>query len=128
MAASPGAWCCCSAACSSPFAGGRRTVASWLRAGELGQDYKRFYYLLGSVGRKVEWIALCLLRLVTSRVHAGDILLFAIDDTPTQRAGPQVEGAGIHHNTPRRDPPSRSSSTAMSGSPSPGSCSTPAGV
>jgi hypothetical protein len=25
-------------------------------------------------------------------------LVFAIDDTPTKRAGPMVEGAGIHHN------------------------------
>src|SRR5208283_5164987 len=25
-------------------------------------------------------------------------LLFALDDTPTQRYGPQVEGAGLHHN------------------------------
>ena len=28
----------------------------------------------------------------------GDRLLFAIDDTPTARYGPCVEGAGIHHN------------------------------
>jgi hypothetical protein len=80
------------------FAQGRRTVASWLRAGDLGQDYQRYYYFLGSLGRKVEWVALRLLRLVTSRLPLGDILLFGIDDTPTQRAGPQVEGAGIHHN------------------------------
>jgi hypothetical protein len=80
------------------FARGRRTVASWLRAGELGQDYKRYYYFLGSLGRKVEWVALRLLRLAASRLPLGDILLFAIDDTPTKRAGPQVEGAGIHHN------------------------------
>jgi hypothetical protein len=80
------------------FAKGRRTVASWLRAGELGQDYKRYYYLLGSLGRKLEWVALRLLLLVASRLPLGDTLLFAIDDTPTKRAGPHVEGAGIHHN------------------------------
>ena len=33
------------------FARGRRTVASWLRACVAGRDYKRYYYLLGSVGR-----------------------------------------------------------------------------
>jgi hypothetical protein len=80
------------------FAQGRRTVASWLRAGDLGQDFKRYYYLLGSLGRKVEWVALRLLCLVTSRLPVSDILLFGIDDTPTKRAGPWVEGAGTHHN------------------------------
>src|SRR5262249_5974066 len=25
-------------------------------------------------------------------------LTFAIDDTPTRRSGPKVEGAGVHHN------------------------------
>src|SRR5262245_38685858 len=34
------------------FARGRRTVTSWLRACAVGDDYKRYYYLLGSVGRK----------------------------------------------------------------------------
>jgi hypothetical protein len=80
------------------FAQGRRTVACWLRAGGLGHDYKRFYCFLGSVGRKVEWVALRLLRLAASRLPLGDTLLFALDDTPTKRAGPLVEGAGIHHN------------------------------
>jgi hypothetical protein len=27
-----------------------------------------------------------------------DRLTFGIDDTPTQRYGPEVEGAGVHHN------------------------------
>ena len=39
------------------FARGRRTVASWLRACAAGRDYKRYYYLLGSVGRKALAIA-----------------------------------------------------------------------
>ena len=29
---------------------------------------------------------------------SGDHLLFAIDDTPTKRYGPFIQGAGIHHN------------------------------
>lgn len=80
------------------FAQGRRTVASWLRAGDLGSDYKPFYRFLGSVGRSVGFIASMLLRLLASQLPLDDILLFAIDDTPTKRAGPLVEGAGIHHN------------------------------
>jgi hypothetical protein len=80
------------------FAQGRRTVACWLRAGDLSHDYQRFYGFLGSLGRKVEWVALHLLRLAASQLPLGDTLLFALDDTPTKRAGPLVEGAGIHHN------------------------------
>lgn len=80
------------------FAQGRRTVASWLRAGDLGHDYKRFYLFLGSVGRSVGFIASLLLRLLAAQLPFDDILLFALDDSPTKRAGPFVEGAGIHHN------------------------------
>ena len=80
------------------FARGRQTVASWLRAGELGDDYKAYYYFLGSLGRKVKWLAFLLLRQALRVIEPGDRLLFALDDTPTKRYGPLVEGAGIHHN------------------------------
>src|SRR5262245_8832943 len=80
------------------FARGRRTVSSWLRAGELSDDYRAYYYLLGSLGRKVKWLAAALLRRVLQVVNPGERILFAIDDTPTKRYGPHVEGAGIHHN------------------------------
>lgn len=80
------------------FAQGRQTVASWLRAGGLGQDFKAYYYFLGSLGRKVNWLAGLLLQQALSVVGSGERLLFAIDDTATKRYGPHVEGAGIHHN------------------------------
>lgn len=80
------------------FAQGRRTVASWLRAADLGHDYKAFYLFLGSVGRGVGYIASLLLRQVAAQLPLGERLLFALDDTPTKRAGPMVEGAGIHRN------------------------------
>jgi hypothetical protein len=80
------------------FARGRRTVASWLRAGGLGDDYKAYYYFLGSLGRKVKYVASLVLRRAVDVVAPGDRLLFALDDTPTPRYGPQVEGAGVHHN------------------------------
>jgi hypothetical protein len=80
------------------FAQGRRTVASWLRAAGLGDDYKAYYYFLGSLGRKVNYIAALLLRHAVAVIEPGERLLFGLDDTPTQRYGPQVEGAGIHHN------------------------------
>jgi hypothetical protein len=80
------------------FARGRLTVSSWLRAGELSDDYQSYYYFLGSLGRKVKSLALVVLRLVLHVVNPGERILFAIDDTPTKRYGPHVEGAGIHHN------------------------------
>ena len=80
------------------FAQGRRTVASWLRAGRLGADYKAYYYFLGSLGRNVKYIAFLLLRRAVTVIEPGERLLFALDDTPTKRYGPQVKGAGIHHN------------------------------
>ena len=80
------------------FAQGRRTVASWLRGADLGADFRRYYYFLGSLGHKVSYIAYGLLRRAIEVIGTEDRLLFAIDDTPTKRYGPKVEGAGIHHN------------------------------
>lgn len=80
------------------FAQGRRTVASWLRGGGLGGDFQRYYYFLGSLGRNVKWVATPLLRLAIQVIQPGERLLVALDDTPTKRQGPKVEGAGIHHN------------------------------
>lgn len=80
------------------FARGRRTVASWLRAAGLGADFPAYYYFLAAVGRCTPSLAGSLLRLVLEHVGSGDRLLFALDDTPTPRYGPQVQGAGIHHN------------------------------
>ena len=99
------------------FARGRRTVASWLRLSR-GCDYKRYYYLLGSVGRKALAIAGVLLRILLKRLPGdgpGTPLVFAIDDSPTKRYGPHVEGAGKHHN-PTPGPAGSRSSTATSGS------------
>ncbi|MCA1820113.1 MAG: transposase [Halobacteriales archaeon] len=80
------------------FAQGRRTVASWLRAAGLGPDFRRYYYFLGSLGHRVEFISSLLVRRAVSVVAPGDRLLFGLDDTPTKRYGRHVEGAGIHHN------------------------------
>lgn len=80
------------------FAQGRRTVASWLRAAKVGRDYKAYYYFLGSLGRNVEYVASLLIRRVATVIAPGERLLLALDDTPTKRYGPHVEGAGVHHN------------------------------
>src|SRR5205807_1350100 len=80
------------------FAQGRRTVARWLRGAGIGIDYRRYYYFLGSLGRKTGLVAALLLRRAVTVVVPDEWLWFALDDTPTQRFGPQGEGAGIHHN------------------------------
>jgi len=80
------------------FATGRRTVASWLRAAGISTEFNDYYYFIAAVGRKVPAVATYLLLLLLKRLPHGDRILLALDDTPTKRYGPQVQGAGIHHN------------------------------
>ena len=80
------------------FANGRRCVSSWLRANGVSDDYQDYYYFLAPLGRKAESVASQLLVLVLQRITSGERLLAVIDDTPTKRYGPHVEGADIHHN------------------------------
>lgn len=80
------------------FATGRRTVSSWLRAGGLSKDYQDYYYFLSSLGHKVESLASVLVLIAARIIAPNGRILLAIDDTPSQRYGPKVEGAGVHHN------------------------------
>lgn len=80
------------------LARGRRTVTTWLRAQGILHDFTDYYYFLGSLGRKVEPLATRLFQLLLSRLPANEPILLALDDTPTKRYGPRVEGAGVHHN------------------------------
>lgn len=80
------------------FAQGRKTVAGWLRAAGLGRDYQAYYYFLGSLGRKARSVATLLLQRAVAVVDPGGRVLCALDDTPTRRYGPKVQGAGVHHN------------------------------
>jgi hypothetical protein len=80
------------------FATGRRTVSSWLRAGRLSKHYQDYYYFLSSLGRKVKWLAGEVLEIAVEVIVPEGRILLAIDDTPSKRYGPKVEGAGIHHN------------------------------
>ena len=50
------------------------------------------------MGRKTKPVATRLLLLLLRRLPSGDRILLALDDTPTKRFGPMVQGAGIHHN------------------------------
>jgi hypothetical protein len=80
------------------FAKGRRTVTSWLRAQGVGVGFAAYYYFLATLGRRVELLAALLLRHALRHIAPDGPLLFALDDTPTPRYGPHVQGAGIHHN------------------------------
>jgi hypothetical protein len=80
------------------FARGRRTVTTWLRAVGIQDDFADYYYFLQPLGRKARETAARLLTLLLVRLETGGRLLFAIDDSPTKRYGPKVQGAGIHHN------------------------------
>src|SRR5664279_586420 len=80
------------------FASGRRTASSWWRAARVGSNFRSYYYFLDALGRKVSEVSTILLRIVLERIATEGRLTFAIDDTPTKRFGPKVQGAGIHHN------------------------------
>jgi hypothetical protein len=80
------------------FAQGRRTVTSWLRAAGVSQDFQDYFYFLAALGRKTDSVATRLLGLLLQRLPLPDRLLAVLDDTPTKRYGPKVEGADIHRN------------------------------
>jgi hypothetical protein len=80
------------------LASGRRTVTTWLRAAGVSDDYQDYYYFLAGVGGKSESIATQLLALALRTLPLPQRVLLAIDDSPTKRYGPQVEGADVHHN------------------------------
>ena len=79
------------------FAKGRRTVTTWLRAAGIHDDFADYYYFLQPLGRKSKPLAERLWTMLLLRMVPGRVLL-VVDDSPTKRYGPQVQGAGIHHN------------------------------
>jgi hypothetical protein len=103
------------------FAHGCRTVTSWFRAASITDDFRQHYITVCAIGRKAQSMAFPLLnQVVTPLLQAGTLqavpflddlltpppqpapkakrLLVGIDDTPTKRYGPLVEGAGIHRH------------------------------
>jgi len=80
------------------FAVGLRTVTSWLRAVGVSDDFQDYYYFLAALGRKTASVATQLFLLLLRTLPLPDRLLVVIDDSPTKRYGPKVEGADIHHN------------------------------
>jgi hypothetical protein len=79
------------------FARGRRTVTSWLRAAGITDEFRPAYTTVCSVGRKTNSMAITAIGMVQPLVKSKRLTV-GIDDTPTARYGPQVEGAGIHRH------------------------------
>jgi hypothetical protein len=99
------AWRLATILASMLFAKGRKTITSWLRAADINRCYKAYYYFIGSLAQKTENIATQLFEIMIRRIYTNTKpVLAAIDDSPTSRYGPKVQGAGIHRNpTPTPD-------------------------
>src|SRR3954463_15499627 len=81
------------------IARGRRTVTTWIRAAKLSGRYQSCYIAVAAAGKRADRIARRLLAEVVFPLLKGATrLTLALDDTPTKRYGPHVQGAGIHHN------------------------------
>jgi hypothetical protein len=79
------------------LASGRRTVTSWLGPADLREDWRQCYVTVYACGRHVKHLALTAQH-AAKRALDPKRLLLGIDDAPTARYGPFVEGAGVHHN------------------------------
>jgi hypothetical protein len=74
-------------------------VTGWIRAAGLSDEYRPCYTAVAAAGGRPDWVAARLLREVVRPLVGGDDrLTFALDDTPTERYGRRVQGAGVHHN------------------------------
>ena len=74
-------------------------MTSWVRAAGLSGEYRPCYTTVAAAGTRTDLIAAHLAHEVVKPLVAGpDRVTFAIDDTPTERYGRHVQGAGVHHN------------------------------
>src|SRR5262245_39016887 len=81
------------------LARGRRTVTSWIRAAGLSDDFRPCYTTVAATGKRTDSIAARLAHEVVKPLVTGATrMTFALDDTPTERYGRRVQGAGVHHN------------------------------
>jgi hypothetical protein len=81
------------------LARGRRTVTPWIRAAKLSDQFRPCSTAVAAAGKRADRIARRLLTEVVRPLLKGATrLTLALDDTPTKRYGPHVQGAGVHHN------------------------------
>ncbi len=79
------------------FACRRRTVTAWFRAAGIRDDFRCGYATVWAVGRRTPLLATQTFQAIKTLLPSTRLLV-ALDDTPTPRYGPEVQGAGIHHN------------------------------
>jgi hypothetical protein len=84
--------------CGILLARGRRTATSWFRAAGITTEFRCAYHTIYAVGRRTDLLALTAWGTVRPCLTSCRRLRLALDDTPTARYGPCVEGAGVHHN------------------------------
>src|SRR5271156_5310255 len=81
------------------LARGRRTVTSWIRSARMSDQFQSCYIAVSAAGKKADSIATGLfLEAVEPLLKDTERVVLALDDTPTPRYGPHVQGAGVHHN------------------------------
>jgi hypothetical protein len=81
------------------LARGRRTVTSWIRAAGLSPEFRHCYTTVSAAGKRADGVAWRLVHEVLKPLLTGmNRFVLALDDTPTPRYGPLVQGAGLHHN------------------------------
>jgi hypothetical protein len=78
----------------------RRTCTTWFRTGGIADEFQSGYRTICLTGRTTKAMGMSVLfDIVKSPAAAtSERIKLTLDDTPTQRYGPCVEGAGLHHN------------------------------
>lgn len=77
------------------------TITGWLRRFPGGIPKSTLYYQVASIGRKVTEFEDAVAEFIGTYkdlLSDASSLTFIIDDTPTKRYGPKIEGANYHHN------------------------------
>lgn len=80
------------------LASGRRTATSWFRAAGITTEFRCAYHAIYAVGRRADSLAVTAWQTARPCLAGARRLRVAVDDTPSARYGPCVEGAGVHHN------------------------------
>ena len=83
--------------CGILLADGRRTCTAWFRAVGIGTDFRPAYTTIWAIGKHADVVAVSVLSTLRPLL-SGPRLWAALDDTPTARYGPCIEGAGRHRN------------------------------
>ena len=74
-------------------------MTSWIRAVGLSEEYRPCYTAVAAAGGRADAVAARWAHRVVKPLVAGAArLTLALDDTPTERYGRHVQGAGVHHN------------------------------